>query len=82
MQNQEIETKKEKRECFGKRCNAEGCKMKLKLTDMPCKCGLKFCYNHKPPNLHDCSHNFRESAREILQKRNPLVVAAKVQETI
>ena len=26
-----------------KRCSLDGCNKRLRLTDMPCKCGFRFC---------------------------------------
>ena len=38
-----------------KRCSYDGCKKKLKLTDMPCKCKKCFCNIHRLPETHQCS---------------------------
>lgn len=37
-----------------KRCNADECNKRLKLTDMPCRCGIVFCQIHRLQHDHDC----------------------------
>ena len=67
-----------------KRCSCiidkEGniCRKVLKLTDMECKCGKRFCSVHRLPENHFCSFNFKEEGRKILEKKNPVVAAPKI----
>ena len=42
------------------KCNYEGCKKKIKLTDFPCKCEKYYCKNHKFPNIHNCNYDYKE----------------------
>ena len=37
------------------RCAFDGCRKKLKLTDMDCKCKNRFCSLHRLPETHNCS---------------------------
>ena len=37
------------------RCALDGCRKKLKLTDMDCKCKNRFCSFHRLPETHNCS---------------------------
>lgn len=37
------------------RCAKEGCKKKLKITDVECRCGVRFCVNHRHPEEHSCT---------------------------
>ena len=46
---------KKKRTPKKKRCTLLGCKKKLKLTDMNCKCKNRFCSLHRLPETHNCS---------------------------
>jgi len=39
------------------RCSFEGCRKKLKLTDMPCRCQQLYCQKHRLPESHICSWN-------------------------
>tara|TARA_Y100000996_G_C22416523_1_gene599550 strand:+ start:73 stop:267 length:195 start_codon:yes stop_codon:yes gene_type:complete len=36
------------------------CKKKLKLTDMKCRCGYKFCSSHRLPEQHNCTYDFKK----------------------
>ena len=46
-------TKKKKN--LKKRCNFEGCRKKLKLTDLACICKKRFCSLHRIKTCHNCS---------------------------
>ena len=46
-----VKEKKKKK----KRCAFDGCKRKLKLTDMKCRCDSIFCAIHRYPEAHQCS---------------------------
>ena len=61
------ETKKHKKS--KKRCNFIGCKKKLKLSDLECNCGFRFCSKHRLPELHLCIQNFKEKNREKYLKK-------------
>jgi hypothetical protein len=52
-----------------KMCNHSECRKKIGLSDMPCKCGLKFCASHKFYTDHSCTHNYRKETDSILQKQ-------------
>lgn len=52
-------------------CGCEGCKKKLALTDFSCKCGIRFCANHRLPESHKCSYDFRTAG--MAQLKNDLV---------
>ena len=52
-----------------KRCNLTVCRKKLKLTDLVCNCGFRFCSNHRLPELHSCTQNFKEKNREKYLKK-------------
>ena len=42
-----------------KKCNLDGCTKKLKLSDMECRCGKRFCLIHRLPEQHSCSINYK-----------------------
>ena len=52
-----------------KRCNAPDCKRKLMLTDFDCKCAIRFCSQHRMPETHGCTFNFRAAADVTLTKQ-------------
>ena len=41
------------------RCCAEECTKKLKLSDMECRCGKRFCLKHRLPEEHNCIVNYK-----------------------
>lgn len=41
------------------RCDFPECRKKLKLTDMECRCGKRFCIKHRLPEDHLCSINYK-----------------------
>ncbi len=51
-----------------KRCNKEGCRCKLKLTDFPCRCGKYFCSEHKLSEYHGCTFDYKAMNKEFLLK--------------
>ena len=60
------ENKPKKKKC---RCPYKNgktkCKKKLKLTDMACRCGKRFCNLHRLPENHNCSINYAQIKKDI-----------------
>ena len=50
-------------------CCLAGCKKKLKLSDTPCRCELRFCKKHRLPEKHDCQYDFKKRANDNLADR-------------
>lgn len=50
-----VEKKPKKKKNLKKRCNFEGCRKKLKLTDLACVCEKRFCSHHRIKTCHNCS---------------------------
>jgi predicted nucleic acid binding AN1-type Zn finger protein len=62
------------------RCEAEGCRTRLTLTDFACKCQKTFCSKHRPCEEHACGFDFRAAARqELLKTMSTPIIAAKVE---
>ena len=59
------------------RCSAEGCKKKLALSDMACKCKSVYCSLHRMPEAHACVFDFKEAHKENLLKYMSTAVVAK-----
>ena len=59
-----------------KRCECEGCNIKLMLTDMPCKCTKRFCSRHRVAEDHKCSFDYK-AAGKVLLTSNLVKVASK-----
>jgi len=63
--NKTLDKKKKKN-----RCAFKGCKKKLKLTNLECRCKNRFCDKHRLPESHKCKWN-PKSITEIEQyKKN------------
>lgn len=50
------------------RCGAAGCKRKLLLTDITCRCGIRCCMTHRDATQHDCKHDFKAEGKQLLEK--------------
>ena len=62
-----------------KRCNHDGCKKKLSLTDFACKCGKTHCAEHRPAEVHNCSYDYKSTHNKfLLQTMDHAVVAKKI----
>lgn len=61
-------------------CAAEGCRKKLLLTSVECKCGKTFCSGHRYAEQHNCGFDYKESKKELLNKANPVVAPSKITE--
>ncbi|XP_010538772.1 PREDICTED: zinc finger A20 and AN1 domain-containing stress-associated protein 7-like [Tarenaya hassleriana] len=59
------------------RCSS--CNKKVRVMGFKCRCGSTFCGEHRYPEKHECSFNYREAGRDAIAKANPLVKADKVQ---
>lgn len=59
-------------------CAAEGCRKKLTLTSVECKCGQTFCSSHRYAEQHECPYDYKATKQEILSKANPLVAPEKI----
>ena len=65
---------------YTKRCNFADCKKKLKLTDMECKCGMKYCQLHRLPEVHTCNYDHGAFDKLLLTTRliNEKTVCEKI----
>ncbi|XP_062512006.1 AN1-type zinc finger protein 6-like [Corticium candelabrum] len=55
------------------------CKKKVGLTGFECRCGNLFCSLHRYSDKHQCTYDYAADARADLVKKNPVVVASKIQ---
>ncbi|KAK4478728.1 hypothetical protein RD792_014226 [Penstemon davidsonii] len=58
------------------RCST--CRKKVGLTGFRCRCGITFCGNHRYPEKHGCSFDFKTMGKEAIAKANPVVKAEKL----
>ena len=54
------------------------CNKKVGLLGFTCKCKLLFCSEHRAAEDHACAFDYKKEARELLQRRNPQVIAPKL----
>ncbi len=47
-----------------KRCQMDGCRKKLLLTDYQCRCQKYFCSLHRLPEKHQCTFNYKEERND------------------
>ncbi|XP_065841610.1 AN1-type zinc finger protein 5-like isoform X2 [Oscarella lobularis] len=62
-----------------KRNRCHLCRKKVGLTGFECHCGNVFCSMHRYSDRHECPYDYAADARAELSKKNPAVIAAKVQ---
>lgn len=51
------------------RCCAAECIRKLMLTDGECRCKQRYCGQHRLPETHGCSFDFKAAGLDILAKQ-------------
>ena len=63
-----------------KRCSYEKCNKKLKIISFDCRCGGKFCPEHRYTSKHDCPSldDKKKSCKQELEKNNPVIGFSKV----
>ncbi len=54
------------------------CNKKLKLTNLMCKCKNIYCNIHSPPEMHDCSFDYKQLGKQLLLKQNPKIINNKL----
>lgn len=61
-----------------KRCQHDGCKVKLMLADFACRCKSFYCSQHRFAEAHKCSFDYRAVGKDLLTKQMPTVIASKL----
>ena len=56
----------------------QACKRKT-LMKITCRCEMIVCLDCRYPELHDCAFDYKEEARQLLEKNNPVVVSEKLE---
>ena len=58
-------------------CNQ--CKCRINITNsISCECGKTLCMQHRYFNTHECTINYKEKDRKIIEKNNPQIIADKI----
>jgi hypothetical protein len=55
------------------------CKKKLGILPFKCKCEREYCSLHRAPEEHECTYDFKNDAKILLEKRNPVCLAPKLE---
>ncbi|GMJ06164.1 hypothetical protein like AT1G12440 [Hibiscus trionum] len=55
------------------------CRKRVGLTGFKCRCESTFCGEHRYPEKHECSFDFKGVGREAIAKANPMIKADKVE---
>tara|TARA_B100001093_G_C26529855_1_gene885533 strand:+ start:115 stop:354 length:240 start_codon:yes stop_codon:yes gene_type:complete len=59
------------------RCAFLGCRTKITLLDMECKCKNKYCIIHRLPENHKCNYDFKTEGKLLIERNNPVVINDK-----
>lgn len=60
------------------RCELSGCRVKLGLTAFPCRCGHKFCANHRCAESHMCMYDYKAEQQKHLSTQMSKVTGSKL----
>ena len=61
------------------RCGLQECRKKLNITNgFPCRCEKVFCAKHRHPETHECTFDYKEEGRRLLELANPIVKVPKL----
>ena len=61
------------------RCNYDICKTKLGLVPFECRCLMNFCTEHRLPENHHCSFDYKTFGKSLIEKNNQKVIGEKIQ---
>ena len=67
-QSKTIEKPKKKKKKSKNRCAFEGCRKKLTLATVTCKCNKRFCGLHRLQNQHNCPIINTLDKQKLMQK--------------
>jgi hypothetical protein len=62
-----------------KRCGFSSCKKKLQFSDFECRCGTRYCGEHKGFLDHACSFDYKAEATKNLSTQMVKCVATKLE---
>ncbi|KAK8626141.1 hypothetical protein V6N13_133793 [Hibiscus sabdariffa] len=55
------------------------CRKKVGLSGFKCRCESTFCGEHRYPEKHECSFDFKGAGRDAIAKANPVIKADKME---
>ena len=54
------------------------CNKRVGLLGFKCRCDYVFCGKHRHSDQHECTFNYREHHRNVLEKKYPKLVSSKI----
>ena len=54
------------------------CGKRFGLTGFSCRCGNLYCADHRYPEKHECSFDYRAAEKDAIKKANPVVKREKL----
>nr|XP_017252170.1 PREDICTED: zinc finger A20 and AN1 domain-containing stress-associated protein 4-like [Daucus carota subsp. sativus] len=54
------------------------CRKRVGLTGFSCRCGNLYCADHRYPEKHECSFDYRSAEKDAIKKANPVVKREKL----
>ena len=60
-----------------KKCQHDGCKVKLMLADFACRCNSFYCSQHRFAEAHKCTFDYKAVGKDLLTKQMPTIVGEK-----
>ena len=61
------------------KCSLEACKKRLLLSDVSCRCKLRFCSVHRLAEDHKCVYDYKKDGKAYLSTILVHVAAQKVE---
>jgi predicted nucleic acid binding AN1-type Zn finger protein len=69
LEAQKQEKQEKTQKVLKNRCCAADCIRKLMLTDGECRCKQRYCGQHRLPETHSCSFDFKAAGLDLLAKQ-------------
>ena len=56
------------------------CSRRVKISDIPCRCGEPLCRAHNTPETHACTFDYKKNGKLLLNQQNPRISCNKVEQ--
>lgn len=60
------------------RCTHPDCNKRLMLSNVACRCSLRFCNKHRHAETHNCTFDYKTYGKKLLEKTIPEVKVSKI----
>lgn len=58
--------------------NCNHCNKKINLYYLKCKCNNLYCYKCINNDVHNCSYDYKNEYKKILEKNNKKIIHSKI----